>query len=45
MIYVDYSQQNIFKKHVKLIFLYAIKIARSKGYAFLNVPSHVYSEI
>ena len=28
----------------KLIFLYAKK-GKSKGYAFLNVPDHVYSEI
>ena len=28
----------------KLIFLYAKK-DKSKGYAFLNVPDHVYSEI
>ena len=47
MVYVilsDYGQQNIFKKRVMLIFLYG-KTDKSKGYLFLNVPDHVYSEI
>ena len=35
----------MFKKHANLIFLYAKKTGKSKGYAFLNVPDHVYSEI
>ena len=39
MIFSDYSQ------HVKLIFLYTQKTGKSKGYVFLNVPDHVYSEI
>ena len=39
----DHGQQNILKKHVKLIFLYAKRNRR--GYAFFNVLDHVYSEI
>ena len=43
IIFSDYDQQNIFKKHAKLIFLCAKK--KKDKYAFFNVPDHVYSEI
>ena len=42
IIFSDYDQQNIFKKHAKLIFLCAKKIDK---YTFFNVPDHVYSEM
>ena len=46
MIFSDYDLQNIFKKHAKLNFLHAKKATgKSKGYTFLNVPDHAYSEI
>ena len=43
--FLDYCQQNIFNKHVKLIFFYAKKIGKSRGYKFFNVLNYVYSEI
>ena len=41
MIFLDYGQQNIFKKHASP---FMQKTGKSKGYTFLNVPDHVYSE-
>ena len=43
IIFSDYGQQNIFKKYVKLIFHYAKKTDKSKGYAFFNVPESISS--
>ena len=43
--FLDYCQQNIFNKHVRMIFFYAKKIEKSKGYRFFNVLNYVYSEI
>ena len=40
-IFSDNRRYNIFKKHVKLIFLYGKQQANLKKYAFI----HVYSEI
>ena len=45
MIFSDYGQQNIFKKHAELIFVYAKEQTKYKRYAFFNVLDHVYSEI
>ena len=43
--FLDYCQQNIFNKYVKLIFFFAKKIGKSKGCKFFNVLNYVYSEI
>ena len=45
MIFSDYGQQDIFKKHAKLIFLFAKEQTDLKDTHFFNVADLIYTEI